>query len=299
MGLNAAYNTFHFILNHPLAGKQKIRAIGRFISWQFISRFYKYPIVYPFVLDSKLIVAKGMTGATGNVYTGLHEYEEMAFLLHVLRPGDLFGDIGANIGAYTVLASGVIKSNSISIEPVAKTFLHLKHNVAINDMEHLVTLFHCGIGSEKGRLNFTCDEDTINHVVTENEHSRSSIESVDIISLDEAFSDRLPVLLKIDVEGFEMAALQGAKRILGEPALKGIIIEINGLCRRYGVSEDEIHQLLLTSGFNPIAYNPVNRNIRNLMRFNQNGNTIYIRDLPWIRNRVSQAPKIEVLDQLI
>lgn len=47
-----------------------------------------------------------MTGATGNIYVGLHEFEDMAFLLHVLRRTDLFVDVGANIGSYTILAGG-------------------------------------------------------------------------------------------------------------------------------------------------------------------------------------------------
>ena len=48
-----------------------------------------------------------MTGATGNIYCGLYEFLDMAFLLHFLRNGDLFGDIGSNIGSYTVLATGL------------------------------------------------------------------------------------------------------------------------------------------------------------------------------------------------
>ena len=45
-----------------------------------------------------------MHGVTGNVYCGLHDFAEMSFMLHLLRAGDLFADIGANVGSYTVLA---------------------------------------------------------------------------------------------------------------------------------------------------------------------------------------------------
>lgn len=47
-----------------------------------------------------------MRGATGNVYVGLHEFESMGFVLHVLRSSSAFIDVGANVGAYTVLAAG-------------------------------------------------------------------------------------------------------------------------------------------------------------------------------------------------
>lgn len=109
----------------------------------------------PFIEDSKLIVKNGMAGATGNLYAGLHDFEDMAFLLHLLRAEDLFGDIGANIGAYTILASGVVKAKSITVEPIPHTFNHLKHNIQINDLERLVTAYNKGVGALEGNLRFT------------------------------------------------------------------------------------------------------------------------------------------------
>jgi hypothetical protein len=47
-----------------------------------------------------------MKGAAHFIYPGVCEFEEMAFVLHYARPTDLFVDVGANIGAYTVLAAG-------------------------------------------------------------------------------------------------------------------------------------------------------------------------------------------------
>lgn len=96
--------TFKFISNHPLNSKNKFSAILRFIKWQIRLRTATDPLVYSFTERSKLIVARGMTGATGNLYCGLHEYNDMFFLLHFLREGDLFVDIRTNIGSYTVSA---------------------------------------------------------------------------------------------------------------------------------------------------------------------------------------------------
>jgi hypothetical protein len=55
---------------------------------------------------------------TGNLYAGLHEFSEMGFLLHLLRQNDLFVDVGANLGSYTVLASAVCQARNIAFEPV-------------------------------------------------------------------------------------------------------------------------------------------------------------------------------------
>jgi FkbM family methyltransferase len=297
--MKAVYNTFHFIFHHPLTKDHKISAMKRYLSWQLMSRLFTYPLIYPFVEDSRLLVVKGMTGATGNIYTGLHEYGDMGFLLHLLRPGDLFGDIGANIGSYTILASAVAKSKSISIEPVSKTFLHLKHNIAVNNIESLVNLRHCGVGAENGKLFFTSTEDTINHVVTKKEGLEERIEEVDVLTLDEIFSEQTPVLLKVDVEGFEMSVLEGAAQTLSKPELKAIILELNGLCNRYGVQEDEIHKLLLSYGFATASYDPMDRKLELLPTYNKSGNTIYIRNEQWVRARLQEARKVKVLEHLI
>lgn len=58
-------------------------------------------IVYDWVNGAKFLVRNSETGLTGNVYTGLHEFADMAFVLHVLRPADLFVDVGATTSAPT------------------------------------------------------------------------------------------------------------------------------------------------------------------------------------------------------
>jgi FkbM family methyltransferase len=297
--MKGMFNTLHFIFNHPLTRNHKVSALKRYLSWQVMSRAHSSALVYPFVEESRMIVENGMTGATGNIYTGLHEFGEMGFLLHLLRPGDLFGDIGANVGSYTILASAVIKSDTIGVEPVASTFMHLKHNVSLNNIEPRVSLFHNGVGSERGKLNFTNSHDTVNHVITPDESLKEEFEEVDILTLDEIFSGRIPTLLKIDVEGYEMSVLEGANYTLSREELKAIIIELNGLCRRYGVKEEDIHKRLLSCGFNAVEYDPIRRKIEPKSTFNEVGNTIYVRETEWIMERVVCARKISVLNQEI
>ena len=75
-------NTLKFILFHELNRRNKIKTILRFFSWQIISRISSFSFVIPFVNDSFYIAKRGMTGITGNWYCGLHEFHEMAFVLH-------------------------------------------------------------------------------------------------------------------------------------------------------------------------------------------------------------------------
>ena len=46
------------------------------------------PVVAPWVQGTALLIDTGMTGATMNVYCGLYRAAHMAFVLHLLRPGD-------------------------------------------------------------------------------------------------------------------------------------------------------------------------------------------------------------------
>ena len=93
-----------FIATHPLTRDNTFKSLLRFVRWQIGSRLVPGPIVYDWINGSRFLVRAGETGLTGNVYTGLHEFQDMGFLLHVLGDGDLFIDVGANVGSYTILA---------------------------------------------------------------------------------------------------------------------------------------------------------------------------------------------------
>ena len=98
---------FRYWQHHPLASRDLPGTVARFLRWQLATRLLAMPVVFPWIGCTSLVVERGMTGATMNVYCGLHEAADMAFVLHVLRAGDGFLDIGANVGTYTILASGV------------------------------------------------------------------------------------------------------------------------------------------------------------------------------------------------
>lgn len=295
--MQAIRRTLRFLFNHPLTRNNKIAAVWRFFKWQMVTRIFPFPFVHPFVENSKLLVSRGMAGATGNVYAGMHEFEDMAFVLHLLRPGDVFGDIGANIGSYTILASGVAKAQSVTVEPIPSTFSNLKNNVSINNLETLVELHNCGVGKEHGQLRFTEGYDTVNHVISEDEAKNIKTIEVPIRTMEELFNARKPVLVKMDVEGFEMSVLQGGHSILKDPQLKAMIVELNGSCHRYGIKEEDIHTLLLSYGLSPYSYLPFERKLKKLDTFDAGGNTIYVREVQWIQERLSSARQFSVLNK--
>jgi len=285
-------NTLRFILAHPLARRNRAAALSRLLKWQINIRLNPYPVLHPFVGKTKLLVWKGLTGATGNIYTGLHEFEDMAFLLHFLREEDVFADIGANVGSYAVLAAGVARSRTVAIEPLPVTFNILSDNVTINHLSEKVTPLNIGIGAAAGTLRFTRGLDTMNHVATSDETDTLEIP---VRTLDDILPET-PRLIKIDVEGFEMAVLQGAGKVLSTSALKALIIETNKSSERYGHGSAEVHHLLTEQGFQPFAYEPFSRKLSPLSGPND-GNTLYLRDTGFVENRLKTAQKISVLGQ--
>jgi hypothetical protein len=143
-----------YFSTHPLTSDAPLRAWFRFAKWQIRSRLQR-EITFTWIGDQKLVVRHGMTGATCNIYAGLHEPFDMMVPLHFLRRGDLFLDIGANIGSYTVLASGVCKAKTFAFEPDPDTICHLKKNIDVNKLNELVTVYECTLGANPGDIAFT------------------------------------------------------------------------------------------------------------------------------------------------
>lgn len=285
-------NTLKYIYQHPFNAADRWGALARFFKWQLQCQFNPSPVIHPLTEHSRMIMWKGLTGATGNLYCGLLEFSDMGFLLHFLRPEDHFTDIGANVGVYTLLASGEIGAFTTCAEPVPVTFNHLMDNLRLNDIQQNVQALNIGLGNSDGLIRFTRSLDTVNHVAVAGE---TDTLEVPVKRLDQIL-ETTPVLIKIDVEGFETDVLNGANRILEDPALKAIIIELNGSGERYGYDEKDIHQKLLQLGFEPHTYDPLKRQ---LILLNSYGpyNTIYIRDKIFVQNRIESARKVKVANR--
>ena len=286
-----------FILNHPLTRQNRLAAVGRFLRWQIDTIVLKRPVIVDFVSSSKLVVTRGMAGATGNVYCGLHEFEDMAFVLHCLRKGDLFCDVGANVGSYTVLASAVVGARSLSFEPVPSTFERLLDNINVNRIVPLVKPMNIGLGSESGTLRFTAGQDTINRVLFEGEDWQDAV-LVEVAKLDDVVEDA-PALIKIDVEGYESQVLAGAQDTLKDSRLLAVLVELKGHGEKYGCQEDAVHGDLLRIGFRTCAYDPFERELSVTDDRNREGNTLYVRDYESVAKRLKEAPPFTVIGRTI
>jgi FkbM family methyltransferase len=273
--------TLSFITSHPLTRRRPILAVARFLRWQIESRVHA-EIEYNWIGGSKLLVRNGMTGATGNLYCGLHEFADMGFLLHLLRPNDLFVDVGANIGSYTILASAVCGANTIAIEPDPTTMAALQRNVTANAVESLVATIEAAIGSIDGIAQFTVGLDTVNHVANGNE---TNTREVRVRRLDDVLGDHSPSLIKLDVEGFEAEVIAGALDTLRKPSLLAVQTESRA---------DEVIKALTAAGFRERHYDPFVRQFADINRY-RSSNALFIRNEDECVERMITAPALEIL----
>jgi FkbM family methyltransferase len=287
-------NTLRFVLNHPLNKDRKTKALLNYLRWQVESRVMRDSLVFEWMPGTRAIVRRGDAVMTLNLYCGLLDFDDMAYVLHLMTPQELFVDIGANVGAYTMLACSAKGARGYCFEPVPSTFQRLLDNIAINHLNSKVVALNIGLSDHDDELVFTSDEGGRNHVVSNGE-SREQTIRVPVRPLDSILSEESPSIIKIDVEGFETNVLNGAEKTLSKPSLHTVIMELNGLGSRYGFDEQNILKKMLDYGFMTYVYEPFSRKLIPLHgKNNTYENTLFIRNEGEIQNRIAQAPRVSV-----
>jgi FkbM family methyltransferase len=292
--MRVPFRLLRFILGHELAGRHRLAALGRLLRWQVGARLSGLPMVAPLVGSTRLVLRRGLSSATAAWYVGLTDFREMGFALHLLRPGDLMADVGANVGVYAVLAAGVAGAEVVAVEPAAATLPALGENIRLNDLAQRIAVLPVAIGERPGRLPMTAGRGAANRLLLAGE-AAPGVE-VEVTTLDAVFAGRTPLLLKLDVEGFEARVLAGATRLLADPALRALIVETAGHGARYGDGPETLDGMLRRCGFAPFDYDPRGRALS--PRAGPGApNTLYLRDAAFCAARVADAPEFGVFGE--
>ncbi|MFK7789307.1 MAG: FkbM family methyltransferase [Phycisphaeraceae bacterium] len=156
---------------------------------------------------------------------GYFEQGLTRILIERLKPGEVFYDIGAHYGYFSLLAATITGSEGhvYSFEPTPETFARLTKNLATIDHATPVNL---AVYSETMELVF-CEmgsrDSSLNHVRAGGPSDEHSDEiRVPAVSMDDFVKDnRPPDLIKVDAEGAEFAILQGMTGLLetGKPRI--------------------------------------------------------------------------------
>lgn len=163
------------------------------------------------------------------------------WLRNNVEPGQVFIDIGANVGIYTVLAGQLVgrSGRTYSFEPHAVNFSSLMQNIALNGLEDVCVPIATALSDKPGHLPFYYASLTAGSSMSQlgqtvdpdgREVSNGVKELKAATSLDNLIDEGLvesPDHIKIDVDGIEADIVSGMQRTLtGERAPETVQIEI-------------------------------------------------------------------------
>jgi FkbM family methyltransferase len=165
-------------------------------------------------------------------------------------------DVGANYGYYTLIAaSGAAKV--ISFEPVSPTFAVLKRNVERNHLAHVLPL-KLAVGDQPGYSEITLYNSSGNNSAVPRATEAiahlevEGSERVEVVSLDQLVARGAippPDVIKIDIEGSELAAVRGAREVLEKHQPTVIMEHEESIARDAGYSLTDIRAELAGLGY--------------------------------------------------
>jgi len=188
---------------------------------------------------------------------GVWEPELTQLVRQVVRPGDTFIDVGANIGYFTLLAAQVVgPAGSVqSYEPSPSIGARLRANVERNNLGSRVVLHPVAAGAAPGEITlYLADAENTGQSTTRPADAAHAEAVVQVKTLD----DTVPVdrwrsarFIKIDAEGDELAVLKGAQQLLSAlPDDAHVLVEVDEpRLRDRGASAGEVFDLMDELGF--------------------------------------------------
>jgi FkbM family methyltransferase len=192
---------------------------------------------------------------------GRPDYHEMGFMCDYLRPRDQVLDVGANVGVYTLIAAGLVgPSGGVdAFEPCPRSLSRLRENLALNRLDH-VRVYPHAVGEASGLAILSANLDSMNRLMIgrpieePDAPPEGDFIEVKAVRLDDTVANKLYAFGKMDTEGAELMALQGAETMLSSANPPVWLLEVNGLSRDYGYSEAELAAWLSGRGYELASY---------------------------------------------
>jgi len=197
-------------IGHP------VRGFRRLIWWRVLSACGRTTEVKFEYFDCRFECPPEWRGMSKLAYVMRDSYEvELPHLRNWVQPGDTAVDLGAHYGAFTVALCAVVGSAGrvVAVEPSMRFCAVLERNIELNNFS-CAQVISKAVGSAPGQLRLKHHDDPSRAAFDLREHeSVGTEESVQVETLDRMLSGRVD-FIKIDVEGAEVAAFQGAEHTL-------------------------------------------------------------------------------------
>jgi len=191
---------------------------------------------------TKWVVRKGVLSdlALGVILPEHEWYEYNLWFSKFIKKVKTFIDVGAYIGGYSVRACKE-EVYTISIEPDPDNFTLLSTNIVLNDCESMVKLLNVAASDRNETITLYTVQDPKNINVVGKGIPKTKVKAV---PLDEVLSDKdleRPLMIKIDVEGFEHRVVKGLRKILQNA--RYVMVEI------HPENRDEVLKFMRSLGF--------------------------------------------------
>jgi len=186
----------------------------------FVGRLVRLPLrlipkraVFP-ILQGKLRGKKWVVGAGEHGYwLGSYELQKRRAFEREIGPSEVFYDIGANVGFYSLLAAHLTGPGGkvYAFEPLPRNVEYIRKHMALNQIEHAV-VYEAAVAHQGGEVRFDPGAS-----IATGHLSETGTVKVRQVSLDDLYAAGKilpPNTMKIDVEGAEYAVLRGAEYII-------------------------------------------------------------------------------------
>jgi FkbM family methyltransferase len=186
-----------------------------------------------------------------------YETDESMMMERLIKDGDTFFDVGANIGWYSInIALSRRASKIFSFEPIPMTYSNLRRNMEINAVQN-ITAHNFGLSNQAGEFAFYYYPEGSGNASAKNLTERSDVEVVQcrVRTLDDFVAEkRLSVdFIKCDVEGAELMVFQGGL----ETIKRDLPIVFSEILRKwsskFNYNPNEIFDFFRTFGYNPFT----------------------------------------------
>ncbi|MDH4192219.1 MAG: FkbM family methyltransferase [Betaproteobacteria bacterium] len=193
-----------------------------------------------------------------------YEADLASFLVRVLKPGDVFFDVGANCGFFSVLGGALVGSagHVVAFEPVAENSTEIVMNAEANGLEN-ITVVAQPLSNRIEEVEIHINSDSRGgHALWDpaqfpgNTRSAAEHRSLHLLSttLDEQIralgAGRAPKAIKIDTEGAEALILEGGRAVLRPADIPFIVAELHefGLAK-LGSSQASLRGMMRALGY--------------------------------------------------
>lgn len=240
LGLRAVLRQGYYLWARPSNGILKLEIAG-------------VPVQFAVHNPEELRVLESAGGAGG-------EQRVLEVLVRFLHAGNVVYDIGGNVGLFSVVLAKTIGPQGVLIafEPQGQNFTHLQENLKLNGL----TNFRCyrkALGDRSGQATLYASKVIGNSSLVQHGQPGDAGETVEVITGDEFVNTEgvpLPRVVKIDVEGFEFAVIQGLRTTLAQPACELVCCEVHPSLLPRGIPPQAVESLLREIGFKKIESFP-------------------------------------------